>query len=116
MKRWNGIDMDVIKAEPEVDPLATHASDNSYTEEKKPFSEGGRFLDFHGTWIKTECGDQSYDVISEVKLEETAATRNDAVVKSETEQDSCNIDVATEEMKLEEMVEDNEVLPDRFAV
>ncbi|KAJ4426006.1 hypothetical protein ANN_27633 [Periplaneta americana] len=73
---------------------------------------GGRFLDFHGTWIKTECGDQSYDVISEVKLEETAATRNDAVVKSEAEQDSCNIDAATEEMKLEEMVEDNEVLPD----
>ncbi|XP_069672711.1 uncharacterized protein [Periplaneta americana] len=77
--------MDMIKEEPEVDPLATQSSDNTDTDEKKPLSEEGNLLDLHVTGIKTECVDNSYDFTSETKFEETAVPTDFVYIKCKAE-------------------------------
>ncbi|XP_069680781.1 zinc finger protein ZFP2-like isoform X2 [Periplaneta americana] len=62
--------MDVIKMEPNVDPLGTYTSDHTDIGEKKSVSlEEGTVLNPPVTGIKVEYLDPSYDLISEVKLE-----------------------------------------------
>ncbi|XP_069670329.1 uncharacterized protein [Periplaneta americana] len=61
--------MDVIKTEPEVDPLAA-PSDHTDMEEKEPLLEQVNVTDMHLVTIKTECVDDSCDLTSEIRLEE----------------------------------------------
>ncbi|XP_069671892.1 uncharacterized protein [Periplaneta americana] len=77
--------MDMIKKEPEVDPLGIESSDDTDTDEKKPFTEEGNLLDLHVAGIKTECVDDSYDLISEIKVEETAVPTDFVSKKCKTE-------------------------------
>ncbi|XP_069670768.1 uncharacterized protein [Periplaneta americana] len=73
--------MDVIKMEPELDPLATQAD----VEDKKPLLEReDNSLNLHVTGIKEECADHSYDLPSEMKLEESPMSFHSPMVKCET--------------------------------
>ncbi|XP_069669962.1 uncharacterized protein [Periplaneta americana] len=77
--------MDVIKKEPEVDPLAIQWSDETDTDEKKPLSEEGNLLDFHVTGIKTESVSRSYELTSEIKVEDTAVQTDFVTTKCKAE-------------------------------
>ncbi|XP_069672881.1 uncharacterized protein [Periplaneta americana] len=61
------VEMDVIKKEPDINPLQIQPSD---IEDKKPLSEEGNLLNLQVTRIKEECVDESYDHTSEIKFEE----------------------------------------------
>ncbi|KAJ4425934.1 hypothetical protein ANN_27560 [Periplaneta americana] len=76
------IEMDVIKIEPDINPLPMQSSD---TEEMKPLSEEGKSLDLHATRIKEERVAESYDHTSEIKFEEILLPNNFPVVKCEVE-------------------------------
>ncbi|KAJ4425905.1 hypothetical protein ANN_27531 [Periplaneta americana] len=101
--------MDVIKMEPDVDPLAIQTSGNAEAEVKKPLPEDGNLLDLHVTGIKKERTDHWYELKSEMTYEETAEPRDFPVVKSEAEEGSCKLD-PMEEVKLEVSAQDDEVL------
>ncbi|KAJ4425710.1 hypothetical protein ANN_27906 [Periplaneta americana] len=105
--------MDVIKKEPDIDPLAIHWSDDTDTDEKKPLSEEGNVLDLDVTGIKTECVDHSYDHTSETKVEETAVPTNFVSVKCEAEEELCDSDTVKDELKLDVTAEEDEILPHR---
>ncbi|KAJ4425554.1 hypothetical protein ANN_27749 [Periplaneta americana] len=77
--------MDVNKMEPGSDPLAIHTS-NAEIEEKEPLSEEGNLLDLDVTKIKTESIDHRYDVKSEIQFEETSASVDFPMLKSEAEE------------------------------
>ncbi|XP_069669606.1 uncharacterized protein [Periplaneta americana] len=102
--------MDIIKMEPECDPLAVQAS-NADIEENKLLSEEGNLLDLDVTKIKTESIDHRYDVKSEIQFEETSASVDFPIVKSEAEEEFCEVDQVKGEIKLEVTTEENDVLP-----
>ncbi|KAJ4425979.1 hypothetical protein ANN_27605 [Periplaneta americana] len=104
--------MDVIKNEPEVDPLAIQWSDNTDRDEKKPLSEEGNLLDLHVAGIKTERVDHSYDLTSDIKIEETAMPTNFVTTKCKTEEELCHLDTIKDELKVEVTAEENEILTD----
>ncbi|XP_069669360.1 uncharacterized protein [Periplaneta americana] len=76
--------MDVIKMEPEIDPLAVQMSDNTNVEEKKPLSEERNLFNEHMIGIKEECVDQSY-ITSDMKDEETKEADNFDFFKCEVQ-------------------------------
>ncbi|XP_069704635.1 zinc finger protein 239-like isoform X2 [Periplaneta americana] len=88
--------MDVIKTEPEVDPLIVQSPRDAEIEEAVFSSAEGKLWDQCVTGVKTECIDHSYDLTSE--------------------QDPCDLETVKEEMKVEVAIEDNEVCTDRNAV
>ncbi|XP_069670245.1 uncharacterized protein [Periplaneta americana] len=106
--------MDVIKMEPGSDPMGIHSSGIADVEEKKPLSEEGNLLDLDVTKIKTECIDHGYDVKSEVTFEETAVPIVFPVLKSEAEEEFCELD-QVKEVKLEVTAEENEVLTESMS-
>ncbi|KAJ4425918.1 hypothetical protein ANN_27544 [Periplaneta americana] len=77
--------MDVIKREPDINPLAKETSYKIDIEERNSISEEGNIYDLHATEIKTEYMDQSYDLKSEVTFEETSVPIDFPIVKSEAE-------------------------------
>ncbi|XP_069669964.1 uncharacterized protein [Periplaneta americana] len=105
----------LMKMEPDSDPLAIQTSDNADTEERKLLSEEGNLLDFHFTEIKTECIDHRYDVKSEMAYEEAAVSVDFPIVKSEAEENSCELDEVSDEGKPEVMGEENEVLTESYS-
>ncbi|XP_069669282.1 uncharacterized protein [Periplaneta americana] len=102
--------MNVIKMEPGSDPLGIETSGITDIEEKKPLSEEGNLSDLDVSKIKTECIDHRYNVKSEMTFEETAAPIAFPVLKSEAEEEFCELDQVKEEVKLEVTAEENEVL------
>ncbi|XP_069673289.1 uncharacterized protein [Periplaneta americana] len=110
MKCFLRVTMDVIKEEPEIDPLAIQSND-----EKKPLSEEGNLLALHLAGIKTECVDHSYDPTSETKVEQTALPNNFVTTKCKAEEELCDLDTVKDELKLEVTTEENEILTDSFA-
>ncbi|XP_069669849.1 THAP domain-containing protein 3-like isoform X4 [Periplaneta americana] len=107
-------EMDVIKKEPEVDPLAIQWSDETDTDEKKPLSEQVNLLDLHVAGIKTECVDHSYDLKSDFRVEGTPVPTNFVTTKCKAEEELCDLDTVKEELKLELKAEDSEILTDRL--
>ncbi|XP_069670912.1 uncharacterized protein [Periplaneta americana] len=101
---------DLMKMEPDSDPLAIQTSDNADAEEGKLLSEEGNLLDFHFTAIKTECIDHRYDVKSEMTYEEVEVSVDFPIMKSEAEENSCELDEVSDEGKPEVTGEENEVL------
>ncbi|KAJ4425687.1 hypothetical protein ANN_27883 [Periplaneta americana] len=86
--------MDVIKKEPEVDPLAIHWSDDTDKDEKKPLLQEGNLFDFHVAGIKTESVDYSYDLTSETKVEEPAVPTDFLSIECKAEvNDKLNEDI-----------------------
>ncbi|XP_069672670.1 uncharacterized protein [Periplaneta americana] len=106
--------MDVIKQEPEFDPLAMQWSDETDTAEKKPIPEEGNLLNHHVAGIKTEIVDHSYDVTSDIKVEETAVPTDFVTTMCKAEKESCDLDTVTIELKEEVTAEENEILTDRW--
>ncbi|KAJ4425880.1 hypothetical protein ANN_27506 [Periplaneta americana] len=104
--------MDVIKMEPGSDPMGIQTSGIADVEEKKPLSEEGNLLDFDVTKIKTECIDHRYDTKSEIVFEQSAVPIDFPMLKSEAEEEFCELD-QVKEVKLEVTAEENEVLTER---
>ncbi|XP_069683102.1 zinc finger protein OZF-like isoform X1 [Periplaneta americana] len=102
--------MDLIKMESEVDPLTTQASDDAVVEDRKPFSEEGNLLDLHVTPMKKEHVDYSYDQTSDKMPIDLP------IVKYEAEEKSCDLTLVKDELKLEVVIEEDQVLSGRIAV
>ncbi|XP_069669973.1 uncharacterized protein [Periplaneta americana] len=100
--------MDVIKMEPGSDPMGIQTSGIADIEERKLLSEELNLLDLNVKKIKTECIDHGYDVKSEMTFEETAVPIVFPVLKSEAEEEFCELD-QVKEVKLEVTAEENEV-------
>ncbi|XP_069671103.1 zinc finger protein 570-like [Periplaneta americana] len=115
MELNSSVAMDVIKTEPEVDPLAIQTSDNTDVGEKKPLSEELNLLNLSTTHIKTECNDYSSSVSSEMKYEEILVPNNFPVVKYEDQPEFYELNIIKEEQDLEVTPEENEVLTQSFA-
>ncbi|XP_069672970.1 zinc finger protein ZFP2-like isoform X1 [Periplaneta americana] len=108
--------MDVVKKEPEVDPLAIQCSDNIYTDEKKPLSEEGNLSHLEVTGMKTECVDHSYVIKSEIKVEDTTPVPVSLpMVESDVDEDLFDVDRVQWEQKVEVSPEEHEVLSERIA-
>ncbi|XP_069669569.1 zinc finger protein OZF-like isoform X2 [Periplaneta americana] len=99
--------------ESEVDPLALQTNDNTDLEEKKPLSEE---LNPHSTQIKIECDGHSYDLISRVKLEETAVSATLPMVACGAEEEWRDLDTVKKEVKLQVEAEENKDLTESIAV
>ncbi|XP_069704078.1 uncharacterized protein [Periplaneta americana] len=82
--------MDVIKTEPDIDPLGPQ-NDNRSEEERKPLFLDGNFLEVDVDEIKDEPYDLSYDHISDMKFEEMEDPISSPVLKFEVEGESCNM-------------------------
>ncbi|XP_069673225.1 uncharacterized protein [Periplaneta americana] len=79
--------MDLIKMQPEVDPLDLQAYDNTYEiEDNKASSKQGNLSHLEVTSMKTECVDNSYNIKSEIKVEDTSVPTSFSVVKSEVDE------------------------------
>ncbi|XP_069669530.1 uncharacterized protein [Periplaneta americana] len=102
--------MEVIKKEPELDPLAIESSDKTDEDEKKPLSQKENFLDLHVARIKTECVDHSYDLTLKTKVEKTAVATDFVSAKCKAEEELCDLDTVKDELKLEITTEENEIL------
>ncbi|XP_069670721.1 zinc finger protein 723-like [Periplaneta americana] len=92
--------MDIIKTEPDVDPLAIQTSDGIDTEEKKPLCQERNFLDLG---MNAERVNHSCDLPSGIKVEETAMPTNFVAVKCKAEDESSYLDTVKEEHMLEVM-------------
>ncbi|XP_069670168.1 uncharacterized protein [Periplaneta americana] len=102
--------MDMIKMEPDIDPLAKETSYKTVTEETNSLSQEGSVLYLHSTEIKTECVDRSYDLKSEITFEETPVSIDFPIVKTEIEEEALELNRVEEEVKLEVTAEEDEVL------
>ncbi|XP_069671032.1 uncharacterized protein [Periplaneta americana] len=101
--------MDMIKNEPEVDPLNMERCYDADMEEKKPVSEKCALLDLHVTGINSKCTDD-YDLKSEMTTEKTPESIDFPIVKSEADEESCELDELKEEVKVEVTAEEDEIL------
>ncbi|XP_069670063.1 uncharacterized protein [Periplaneta americana] len=101
--------MDVIKMEPDINPLPLESND---TEEKKSLSEEGNLLDLPVTRIKEDCVDDSY-IHTEIKFEENILPITFPVVKCEAEEVSFVVSTLKEESLLEVSTEESGVLTER---
>ncbi|XP_069685646.1 zinc finger protein 664-like isoform X2 [Periplaneta americana] len=102
--------MDVIKIEPEVDPLDLPSIDTANLEEKKHFSADGNSLALHVTEIMTECGDHCFDHTSKIEVGETPGPSNSPTVKCEAETELCAFGTVKEKLKQEIGTDDDKIL------
>ncbi|KAJ4425837.1 hypothetical protein ANN_27463 [Periplaneta americana] len=110
------IEMDLIKMEPDVDPLHLQAHGNKYEiEENKASSEEGKVSHLEVTGMKAECMDHSYEIKSEINVDETPLPTSVVFVKSEVDEDLFDVDGVQQEQKVEVSSEEDEVFPERIA-
>ncbi|XP_069669875.1 zinc finger protein 695-like isoform X2 [Periplaneta americana] len=104
--------MDVIKKEPEVDPLCLRPQDNIYEiGGNNTLSEEWNLSHLEVAAMKTECVDQSYDIKTEIKVEDnTSVPISLPMVKSEVDQELFYLDRVQEEQKVEVSSEGDEVI------
>ncbi|XP_069672789.1 zinc finger protein 501-like isoform X3 [Periplaneta americana] len=107
--------MDLIKMEPEVDPLAIQTNDNTDVEKKEFLSEGVNSLNLHSTRIKKEPEVYSCDLTSDVTFGEIAMPNNFQFVKCEIEEELCELDRVKEELKFEVTAEEDEIFTESLA-
>ncbi|XP_069670296.1 uncharacterized protein [Periplaneta americana] len=108
------VEMDLIKKEPEVDPLHLQAHSNTCEiEENKASSEEGKVSRLEVTGMKAECMDHSYEIKSEIKVEDTPLPTSVVFVKSEVDEDMFDVDRVQQEQKVEVSSEEDEVFPER---
>ncbi|XP_069697031.1 uncharacterized protein [Periplaneta americana] len=105
--------MDLIKVEPQVDPLGIQTNDNTDVEKKAFLSEDVNLFNLNSTRIKTEPEDYSDDLTSNVTFGEIAMPNNFQFVKCEIEEELCELDRVKEKLKFEVTAEENEVLTER---
>ncbi|KAJ4425990.1 hypothetical protein ANN_27616 [Periplaneta americana] len=93
--------MDLIKTEPEFDPLLIQSINNADTEHTSHLSEGQ---------IAVQCNTSNCDVKWEVKAEHSVEPNTFSSLKFEPEADTFDFVTVKEEAKLEVMQEESEVL------
>ncbi|XP_069670703.1 zinc finger protein 239-like isoform X2 [Periplaneta americana] len=93
--------MDLIKTEPEFDPLLIQSINNADTEHTSHLSEGQ---------IAVQCNTSNCDVKWEVKAEQSVEPNTFSSLKFEPEADTFDFVTVKEEAKLEVMQEESEVL------
>ncbi|XP_069669256.1 uncharacterized protein [Periplaneta americana] len=107
--------MDLIKMECEVDPFDL-LYDNTYKlEENKSSSEEGNSSHLEVTEMKIECVEHSYEIKSEIKVDNTPMPTSLAFVNCEIDEDLLDVDRVEQEEKLEISSEEDEVLTERIA-
>ncbi|KAJ4425463.1 hypothetical protein ANN_28079 [Periplaneta americana] len=108
--------MDVIKMEPALDLLYLQLHDNTYEMEgNDPLSEERNLSHLDVTGMKTECMDQSYDIKSEIKVEDiTPMPISFPVVKTEVDKELLDVGRVRLEQKVEVSSEEDEVLTESF--
>ncbi|XP_069704248.1 uncharacterized protein [Periplaneta americana] len=108
MSFWNSsrVIMDVIKTEPEVDPLASVFKEADVDNEK-PLSEEENFFEVNVNENKLEPPILSCDLKSDIKREENDDTDEFPVVKYEVEDDSWNLNAVKEELVPDVMEKDD---------
>ncbi|XP_069669290.1 uncharacterized protein [Periplaneta americana] len=104
--------MDLIKMEPEVDPLDLQVHNTYEIEENKASSEEGKLPHLEVTGMKAECMDHSYEIKSEIKVEDNPVPMSFAFVKSEVDEDLFDVDRVQQEWKVEVSSEEDEVFPE----
>ncbi|XP_069671869.1 uncharacterized protein [Periplaneta americana] len=106
--------MDLIKMEPEDDPIHLLLQDDKLkVEQNKTLSEEWTLSHLETTGIKTECVDLSYDIKSEIKVEDTPDPISFPVVKTEGDEDVFDLDRVKQEQKVEVSSDEDEVFPER---
>ncbi|KAJ4425344.1 hypothetical protein ANN_27959 [Periplaneta americana] len=108
--------MDLIKMEPEDDPLSLLQHDNTHRiEENKASSKEGNLSHLEETGMKTECLDQSYDIKSEIKVEDiTPVPISFPMMKTEVDEDLLDVDGVQQEQKVEVSSEEDEMLTENI--
>ncbi|XP_069669705.1 gastrula zinc finger protein XlCGF17.1-like isoform X2 [Periplaneta americana] len=108
--------MDLIKMEPEDDPLSLLQHDNTHRiEENKASSKEENLSHLEETGMKTECLDQSYDIKSEIKVEDTTPVPiSFPMVKTEVDEDLLDVDGVQQEQKVEVSSEEDEMLTENI--
>ncbi|KAJ4425550.1 hypothetical protein ANN_27745 [Periplaneta americana] len=99
--------MDVIKMEPDADPLRVTTYEIG---ENNTLSEEGNLCHLEVTGLMTECVDHSCDLKSEIKVEDTPVPINFPVVKSEFDEGSFDVDRVQQKQKVEASSEKDGVL------
>ncbi|XP_069670746.1 uncharacterized protein [Periplaneta americana] len=101
--------------EPAVELLGSQLHDNRYEMEgNKALSKEGNLSHLEVSGMKTECVDQSYDIKSEIKVEDaTPVPISFPVVKSEVDEDLSDVDRVQQEQEVEVSSEEDEVLTER---
>ncbi|XP_069672741.1 uncharacterized protein [Periplaneta americana] len=109
------LEMDLIKMEPGDDSL-DFKRDNIYKlEENKASSEDWNLSHLEETCMKTEYVDDSYEIKSEktVKSEEVEVPTTFAFVKCEVDEDVFDVDRVQQEHKVEVSSKEDELFPER---
>ncbi|KAJ4425457.1 hypothetical protein ANN_28073 [Periplaneta americana] len=97
----------------EVDPFDL-LYDNTYKlEENKSSSEEGNSSHLEVTEMKIECVEHSYEIKSEIKVDNTPMPTSLAFVNCEIDEDLLDVDRVEQEEKLEISSEEDEVLTER---
>ncbi|XP_069672832.1 uncharacterized protein [Periplaneta americana] len=102
-----GVVMDVIKMEPDADPLRVNTYEIG---ENNTLSEEGNLYHLEVTDLKTEYVDHSCDLKSEIKVEDTPVPISFPVVKSEVDEGSFDVDRVQQKQKVEVSSQEDEVL------
>ncbi|XP_069673028.1 uncharacterized protein [Periplaneta americana] len=106
--------MDVIKMEPDADPLALQSHNNTFEiGESNTLSEEGNLSHLEVAGMKTECVENSYDIKTEIKIEDIPVTIDFPVVNSEVDKDLFDMDRVQPKQKVEVSSEEDEVLSER---
>ncbi|XP_069673239.1 uncharacterized protein [Periplaneta americana] len=104
----DSLKLDSIKMEPEVDPLDLQ-HDNTYSlEDNKSSLEEGNLSHLEVTGMKASYVDQTYEIKSEIKVEDSPLPVSIAFVKCEIDEDL--LDVNKQEQKAEVSSEEDEML------
>ncbi|XP_069705786.1 zinc finger protein-like isoform X6 [Periplaneta americana] len=98
--------MDVIKTEPEIDPLAQQNEDR-IEEEGKSQSVVGKFFEVNVKEIKLEHPDPSYNHLPDKICEENEDGSAFPVMKFEIKDESCDLDIVKEEPMLDMTIKDD---------
>ncbi|XP_069670755.1 uncharacterized protein [Periplaneta americana] len=105
--------MDLIKIEYELDTLDLQAHDDTCEiEDRKASSEERSLSHLEVTAMKTECVDQSYEIKSEIKVQDTLVPATFPFVKCEVDEDLFDVDGVQQEQKVQVSSEEDKVFPE----
>ncbi|XP_069704647.1 uncharacterized protein [Periplaneta americana] len=102
--------MNAINMEPKVDPLAIQRSDNTDLEEKKDV----KLMNLHLTEMKTECEEDNYELVPEIKFEDNPVAIVYPMVKCEAEGELDDLGTVKDELRPEVTAEENESFMESF--
>ncbi|XP_069672829.1 uncharacterized protein [Periplaneta americana] len=114
LQYYGRVVIDLIKMESEVDPLDLQLDNTYKLEENKSSSKEGNLSHLEVTGMKTECVDHSYEIKSEIKVEDTPIPTSFVFVRCEVDEDVFDLGRVKQEQKVEVSSEEDEVFPDRI--